>query len=119
VRRHLGVETQRQWSERAIARTTPIPLGLFALVTLLATRPARDGVPPVGRATWCPKAPVDGLAVDFVVESDRAQLSAIVQRVRDGRLRTNIGTVATLDDGVAAFSPTERRPGKTIIRVRP
>ena len=38
--------------------------------------------------------PNDGLAVDFVVESDRAQLSEIVQRVRDGRLRTNIGTVA-------------------------
>ncbi len=37
----------------------------------------------------------DGLAVDFVVESDRAQLSEIVQRVRDGRLRTNIGNVAT------------------------
>ena len=63
--------------------------------------------------------PVDGLAVDFVVESDRAQLSEIAQRVRDGRLRTNIGTVATLDDAVAAFNPTERRPGKTIIRVRP
>jgi hypothetical protein len=31
--------------------------------------------------------PADGLAVDFVVESDRAQLSEIVQRVRDGRLR--------------------------------
>src|SRR5437762_14199525 len=42
--------------------------------------------------------PADGLAVDFVVESDRAQLSEIVQRVRDGRLRTNIGTVSTLDD---------------------
>src|SRR5499427_6471231 len=39
--------------------------------------------------------PADGLAVDFVVESDRAQLSEIVQRVRDGRLRTNIGNVAT------------------------
>jgi NADPH:quinone reductase-like Zn-dependent oxidoreductase len=63
--------------------------------------------------------PADGLAVDFVVESDRAQLSDIVQRVRDGRLRTNIGTVATLDDAVAAFNPTKRRPGKTIIRVRP
>ncbi|HTI06538.1 MAG TPA: alcohol dehydrogenase catalytic domain-containing protein [Gemmatimonadales bacterium] len=63
--------------------------------------------------------PADGLAVDFVVESDRTQLSEIVQRVRDGRLRTNIGTVATLDDAVAAFNPTERRPGKTIIRVRP
>ena len=63
--------------------------------------------------------PADGLAIDFVVESDRAQLSEIVQRVRDGRLRTNISTVATLDDAVAAFNPTERRKGKTIIRVRP
>jgi NADPH:quinone reductase-like Zn-dependent oxidoreductase len=62
--------------------------------------------------------PEDGLAVDFVVESDRAQLSEIVQRVRDGRLRTNIGTVSILDYAVAAFNSTERRPGKTIIRVR-
>jgi NADPH:quinone reductase-like Zn-dependent oxidoreductase len=63
--------------------------------------------------------PADGLAVDFGVESDRAQLSEIVQRVRDGRLRTNIGNVATLDDAVAAFNPTERIKGKTVIRVRP
>jgi len=63
--------------------------------------------------------PANGLAVDFVVESDRAQLGEIVQRVRDGRLRTNIGTVATLDDAVAALNPTERRNGKTIIRIRP
>src|SRR5512133_688306 len=62
--------------------------------------------------------PVDGLAVDFVVESDRAQLSEIVQRVRDGRLRTNIGTVSALDDAVAALSPTKPIKGKTIIRVR-
>jgi NADPH:quinone reductase-like Zn-dependent oxidoreductase len=62
--------------------------------------------------------PKDGLAIDFVVESDRAQLGEIVQRVRDGRLRTNIGNVATLDDAVAALNPTERRKGKTIIRVR-
>ena len=61
--------------------------------------------------------PADGLAIDFVVESDRPQLGEIVQRVRDGRLRTNIGTVATLDDAVAAFNPTQRRTGKTIIRV--
>jgi len=63
--------------------------------------------------------PAGGLAVDFVVESDRTQLSEIVQRMRDGRLRTNIGTVSTLDDAVAAFNTTERRQGKTIIRVRP
>jgi len=63
--------------------------------------------------------PADGQAVDFVVESDRAQLREVVQRVRDGRLRTNIGTVSTLDDAVAALNPTERVKGKTIIRVRP
>ena len=63
--------------------------------------------------------PTDGLAVDFVVESDRGQLGEIVQRVRDGRLRTNIGNVATLEDAVAALNPSERRKGKTIISVRP
>ena len=63
--------------------------------------------------------PADGLAVDFVVEFDRGQLSEIVQRVRDGRLRTNIGNVATLGDAIAALNPTERRNGKTIIRIRP
>jgi NADPH:quinone reductase-like Zn-dependent oxidoreductase len=63
--------------------------------------------------------PADGLAIDFVLVSDRALLGEIVQRVRDGRLRTNIGNIATLDDAVAAFNPTERISGKTIIRVRP
>jgi NADPH:quinone reductase-like Zn-dependent oxidoreductase len=63
--------------------------------------------------------PADGLAVDFVVEADRAQLGELVQRVRDGRLRTNIAKVATLDDAIAALNPTERVKGKTIIRVRP
>jgi NADPH:quinone reductase-like Zn-dependent oxidoreductase len=63
--------------------------------------------------------PTDGLAIDFVVEADRGELGEIVQRVREGRLRTNIGAVATLDDAVAALNPTERRTGKTIIQVRP
>src|SRR3954465_8322510 len=68
--------------------------------------------PPVAR-------PADGLAIDFVVEADRAQLGEIVRRVRDGRLRTNIGNVATLDDAVTALNSTERRKGKTIIHIRP
>jgi hypothetical protein len=57
--------------------------------------------------------------VDFVVVSDSSQLIEIVQGVRDGRLRTNIGMIATLDNAIAAFNPLERRQGKTIIRVRP
>ena len=60
----------------------------------------------------------DGLAIDFVVETDRRQLGEIVQRVRDGRLQTNIGNIAALDDAVAALNPSERRNGKTIVQVR-
>jgi NADPH:quinone reductase-like Zn-dependent oxidoreductase len=63
--------------------------------------------------------PAEGLAIDFVVESDRRQLGEVVQRVRDGRLRTNIRNVATLDDAVAALNPTGRVTGKTIIGIRP
>src|SRR3954452_22340658 len=48
--------------------------------------------------------PPDGRAIDFVVEADRTQLGEIVRRVRDGRLRTNIGNVATLDDAVATLN---------------
>lgn len=45
VRTHLGVETQRQWSDKAIARTTPVLMGLFSLVTLLANALiVKDGV---------------------------------------------------------------------------
>jgi NADPH:quinone reductase-like Zn-dependent oxidoreductase len=57
------------------------------------------------------------LAVDFVVVPDRAQLGELVRRVRDGRLRTNIGNVASLDEAVAALN--KRTKGKTVIRVRP
>ena len=76
VRRHLGVETQRQWSDQAILRTTPALLGLFSLVTLwagelmaaqaTALRPRgaawyakqeptfSDAIAAVRRALWCP-----------------------------------------------------------------
>jgi hypothetical protein len=54
-RRHLGVETQRQWSDAAIARTTPVLLALFSVVTLLATRLVRDGRFPVRTAAWYAK----------------------------------------------------------------
>jgi NADPH:quinone reductase-like Zn-dependent oxidoreductase len=63
--------------------------------------------------------PSEGVAIDFVVESDRAQLREIVERVRDGRLRANIGNVSTIDNAVSVFNSTERRAGKTVIRVRP
>ncbi len=52
VRAHLGVETQRQWSHLAIARTTPVLLGLFSIVTLLAHRLAHAGQLPIRQASW-------------------------------------------------------------------
>ena len=55
VRRHLGVETQRQWSRLAIARTTPVLLGLFSLVTLLAQRMHRQLPLQVRGAAWYEK----------------------------------------------------------------
>jgi hypothetical protein len=57
VRRHLGVETQRQWSELAIRRTTPALLGLFSVVTLLAHGPLTASPAPAIRQTaWYRKA---------------------------------------------------------------
>jgi hypothetical protein len=52
VRAHLGVETQRQWSEQAIARTTPVLLGLFSLVTLLAHRLHARGLLVAQTSSW-------------------------------------------------------------------
>jgi hypothetical protein len=52
VRGHLGVETQRQWSDQSIARATPCPLGLFSAVMLLATRPGHHARLRVSDAAW-------------------------------------------------------------------
>jgi len=56
VRAHLGMETQRQWSDLAIARTTPGLLGLFSLLTVLAGRLRGQRALPVRQAAWYIKA---------------------------------------------------------------
>ena len=58
ARAHLGLETQRQWSDLAIARTTPCLLGLFALVVLLTQRLQPDGQVPLQTAAWYDKSAV-------------------------------------------------------------
>ena len=52
VRRHLGFETQRQWSDSAIRRTTPALLGLFSLVTLFAHRQTTQAAEGFRQAAW-------------------------------------------------------------------
>ena len=56
TRTHLGVETQRQWSDRAIARTTPCLLALFSIITLLAARLPSRARRSANTAAWYPKA---------------------------------------------------------------
>jgi len=56
ARAHLGLETQRQWSDLAIARTTPVLLGLFSLVTLLADVLIKNQAPSVRTSAWYTKA---------------------------------------------------------------
>jgi DDE superfamily endonuclease len=66
VRTHLGVETQRQWSERAIARTTPALMGLFSLVTLAAHHELSKKALALRQAAWYTKTIptfVDALAL--------------------------------------------------------
>jgi hypothetical protein len=55
-RRHLGVETQRQWSDLAIARTTPVLLGLFSLVCLMAHRLLATNTLPLQSTAWYAKS---------------------------------------------------------------
>jgi len=98
VRAHLGVRDQRQWSDWAIARTTPALLGLFSLVTLLAHRSRQRGKLPVRQAAWytkrlrrsrCPGgrpfSSVAGYEFSSVVTQDRHGKSAalIAQRYTD------------------------------------
>src|SRR6266496_1916372 len=56
VRAHLGVETQRQWSDLAIARTTPVLFGLFSLITVLANSLASGGQLPISSSSWYRKS---------------------------------------------------------------
>lgn len=56
TRAHLGIETQRQWSDLAIARTTPALLALFSLVTLFAHQLLQGQALPLRQAVWYQKA---------------------------------------------------------------
>jgi NADPH:quinone reductase-like Zn-dependent oxidoreductase len=61
--------------------------------------------------------PRDGRAIFFVVEPDRARLTDLAARVRDGRLKPGVGAVRPLAEAPSAFAPGSSTPGKTIIRV--
>jgi len=55
VRAHLGVETQRQWSDLAILRTTPVLMALFSLITIWANQLHKVGLLDIEQTTWYKK----------------------------------------------------------------
>jgi hypothetical protein len=89
ARAHLGVETQRQWSDKAIARTTPCLLALFSLVTLLASRlPIRERAQVTTTAWYAKPKPtfVDALAaVRYAIWREQASVMSRRQRHRPKR----------------------------------
>jgi hypothetical protein len=56
ARAHLGMETQRQWNDRAIARTTPALLSLYSIITLTAHRLVEKGASRVRCTAWYAKS---------------------------------------------------------------
>lgn len=96
AREHLGLETQRQWSDLAIARTTPALLGLFALVTVLAHKLTQKQPFPVRSTAWYAKTEptfADAIAlvrrylwteVQFVNSASNARMVEIPAAVLDG-----------------------------------
>jgi hypothetical protein len=102
--------------ERSMASSTSVATLIGRVFSL---RHLRTGGTLVTVVALTDVRPTSGLTIDFVVEADRAQLTEIVDRIRDGRLRTNIGKVSPLNDVVATFNATERRAGKAIICARP
>ena len=78
VREHLGVETQRQWSDQAIARTTPTLLGLYALITLLTHEWLGQKPLPVRTAAWYQKEDASFAdAIAFVRRSIWSRLNCV------------------------------------------
>lgn len=61
--------------------------------------------------------PEGARAVFFVVEADRAQLALLQNKLREGRIRQNIGLVLPLEDAPSAFDPDHKTRGKTIIQL--
>lgn len=61
--------------------------------------------------------PEGARAVFFVVEADRRQLTILENKLRDGRIRQNIGSVIPLEDALSAFDIDRKTPGKTIVHI--
>jgi len=93
VRKHLGIETQRQWSDLAIARTTPVLMGLFSLITLWANYLQKHNLLTINTSAWYQKThPTFSDAI--------ASTRQYIWRNQNFRTSTRIGDVCNLDSNV-------------------
>jgi NADPH:quinone reductase-like Zn-dependent oxidoreductase len=86
-------------------------------ILVQSTKLVRSGGALVTIAEPPPVQPEGGRAVFFVVEPDRADLSSLERRMRDGRLRPNVGAVCSLADAPSALDPAAGTHGKTIVAI--
>lgn len=112
VREHLGVETQRQWSDKAIARTTPILMGLYTIVCLMANRIHEELPIEVAQTAW--------------YEKKDATFSDLLREVRKALWRDNLIFRKCLfepflenNKGLVEFKDQEQRvrPEKSWVKV--
>jgi hypothetical protein len=93
AREHLGMETQRQWSDLAIQRTTPIVLGLYSIVTWITFHWSQNEVIPIQKTAWYNK--------------EKVTFSDCLFMVRKHIWQTQIQNyvISTSDDDIIQFTP--------------
>lgn len=99
VRRHLGVETQRQWSDKAIKRSTPILMALFSIVTLWAWKLKEDGKLIIRKAAWYDKKHItfsDALAAVRIRIYEHNQFSISPLKYPDEELNTKMRSLCEI-----------------------
>jgi hypothetical protein len=87
ARAHLGMETQRQWHDRSIARTTPALLSLYSITTLTAHLLMEKGVSPLCWTAWYAKSHTtfsDAMAWEGLQKGSEAKPEATIRGVAPG-----------------------------------
>jgi NADPH:quinone reductase-like Zn-dependent oxidoreductase len=121
IAKRIGADTFIDLSSQSLAEAGQVDVVIDVIggdVRDRSTALLRSGGTLVTIASPPENQPEDGRAIFFVVEPDRAQLTELAGRLRDGRIVPSIAAEHALSQAVAAFGPdTPRLPGKTIIRV--
>jgi NADPH:quinone reductase-like Zn-dependent oxidoreductase len=116
----LGADTFVDLQRDGLAGLDPVDVVFDVIggeILVQSTKLVHSGGALVTIAEPPPVQPEGGRAVFFVVEPDRADLMSLERRLRDGRLRPNVGAVCSLADAPSALDPAARTHGKTIVAI--